>query len=132
MKRSEPPPIATWMLEHCTAGDFDEALAGDLCESYSSGLSDGWDWGQGFAACAVSWSENLRVRTPLLVFALLWSMPAPAWKVFIDGIEGAPILDRFSLPLGGFWIFPAFAGWLLLNATFLWAGMLVYLLILSI
>jgi len=58
MRRTEPPPFATWMLEHCTAGDCDEALAGDLCESYSSGLSDGWYWRQVFAACAVTWSES--------------------------------------------------------------------------
>jgi hypothetical protein len=125
MSRTEPPPIATWMLEHCAGGDCNEALAGDLREGFSSGLSEGWYWRQVIAACAVAWSESLRVRTPLLIFTLLWSMMAPAWKVFIDGIESAPL---FRLPevFGGLWIFPAFAGWLLLNGTFLWAGILVY------
>jgi hypothetical protein len=116
------------MLEHCTAGDFDEALAGDLCESYSSGLSDGWYWRQVFAACAVSWSESLRARMPLFVFALIWSMMAPAWKVFTDGIESAPIFDRILPYFGPVWIFPAAAGWLLLNSIFLWTGICVFIL----
>jgi hypothetical protein len=132
MRRTEPPQIATWMLEHCAVGDCNEALAGDLREGYSSGLSNGWYWRQVFAACTVSWSEALRVRASLLIFTLLWSMMAPAWKVFIDGLESAPIIDRALLPLGLFWIPLAFAGWLLLNATFLWTGMLVYILTLSI
>ena len=34
MKRIEPPPLAAWMLEHWTAGDRDDALAGDLLESF--------------------------------------------------------------------------------------------------
>jgi len=28
MRRAEPPPIATWMLEHCAVGDCNEALTG--------------------------------------------------------------------------------------------------------
>lgn len=131
MKRTAPPSLATWMLEHCTVGDCNDALAGDLLEGYSTGLSDGWYWRQVFAACVVSWSETLRVRTSLLIFALLWSMLAPAWKVFISGIEDAPTLDRIWQPLGGFWILPAFAGWLILNSTFLWAGIIAYFLTLS-
>jgi hypothetical protein len=120
------------MLEHCTYDDCDEALAGDLLEGYSAGLSDGWYCRQVFAACAVSWTEALRARKSMLIFALLWSMMAPAWKMFLDGIEGAPIFDTIFQPMGGFWLFPALAGWMLLNATFVWAGMLVYILAFSI
>jgi hypothetical protein len=132
MKRTAPPLFATWLLEHCTLGDSNEALAGDLLEGYSAGLSDGWYCRQVFAACAVSWSEALRVRASMLIFATIWSMMAPAWKVFIDGIEGATIFSTVLQPLGGFWLLPAFAGWLVLNGTFLWAGMLVYIFALSI
>jgi hypothetical protein len=71
MKRTAPPPLATWMLEHCTIGDCNEALAGDLLEGYSAGLSNSWYWRQVFAACAVSWSEVLRVRASLLIFTLM-------------------------------------------------------------
>jgi len=129
MKRTAPPPLAAWMLENCTAGEFDEALAGDLCEGYSSGLSDGWYWRQVFAACAVSWSECLRARMPLFAFALVWSMLAPAWKVFTDGIESAPVFDRIWPYFGPVWFFPALAGWLLLHSIFLWAGIFVFILV---
>jgi len=128
MKHAEPPSVAAWMLEHCTAGDFDEALAGDLCEGYSSGLSDRWYWRQVLAACAVSWSASLRAHMPAFVFALLWSMMAPAWKVFTDPLESAPIFDRILPWFGPVWVFPALAGWLLLNSIFLWTGILVFVL----
>jgi len=130
MKGTAPPSFATWMLEHCTYGDCNEALAGDLLEGYSAGLSDGWYCRQVFAACAVSWTEAISTRKSMLIFALLWSMLAPAWRVFIDGIENfwmsSPMFERIFLPLGGFWIFPAFAGWLALKSTLLWAGIIVY------
>lgn len=132
MKRSAPPLFATWMLEHCTYGDCDEALAGDLLEGYSAGLSDGWYWCQVIAACSVSWTEALRARKSMLIFALLWSMLVPAWRVFIVGIEDAPVVDSMSQSLGGVWIFAALAGWMILNATLLWGGILVYILTLSI
>jgi hypothetical protein len=132
MRRTEPPPIATWVLEHCAVGDRNDALAGDLREGYSSGLPVGWYWRQVFAACAVSWTECLRLRTPWLIFALLWSVLAPAWKVFIDGIESAQVFDRLLQPFDGLWILPAFAGWVILNSTFLWVGILVYILTLSV
>lgn len=128
MRRTEPPPIATWMLEHCAVGDCNEALAGDLREGYSSGLSDGWYWRQVFAACAVSWSESLRARIPLLAFALIWSMMAPAWKVFTDGIESALSFDRILQSFGPVWVFAALAVWLVLNSIFLWAGISVFIL----
>ena len=131
MKRTEPPQFATRMLEHCTPADRHEVLSGDLLEEFRSGRSEAWYWRQVFAACAVSWTESLRARIPLFVFALIWSMLAPAWKVFIDGIESAPIIDRILDPLGILGAPPLLAGWLLLNGSFLWAGMLVYILTLS-
>ena len=131
MKGTEPPPLAARMLEHCTPSGGNEALAGDLLEEFRSGRSDGWYWRQVLAACAVSWTESLRTRTTLLIFALMWSMLAPAWKIFIDGLENAPFSDRILLSSGGFWILPAFGGWLVLNSTFLWAGIIVYTLTLS-
>ena len=128
MRRTAPPPLATWILEHCTAGARDEALTGDLFEGYSSGLSEGWYWRQALSACAVSWSESLRARIPLFVFALIWSIMAPAWRVFTNRIESAPIFDRILPYFGPVWFLPAVTGWLLLNSIFLWTGIFIFIL----
>ena len=128
MRRTEPPPLAAWMLEHARPGDSDEALAGDLLEGFRAGRSEAWYWRQTLAACAVSWSQSLRGRAPLLVFAVLWSMLAPAWEVFLDGVESAPNLVRIWPYFGPVWFIPALAGWLVLNSIFLWAGILVFIL----
>jgi len=60
MRRLEPPSAATWILEHLTPPDRDEALAGDLLEDFRSGRSDGWYWRQAFGACASGWVQYLR------------------------------------------------------------------------
>jgi hypothetical protein len=126
MSHREPPPIAVWMLEHMTSGDRDEALMGDLLEVFRSGRSNGWYWHQAIAACAVSWFESLRVRTPLLVFALLWSMAAPAWNTICIMVESDRIEDRFCSIFGPFWILPALIAWTILHSIFLWGGLLIF------
>jgi len=93
MRRTEPPTLATWMLEHCVPADHADALAGDLLEDFRTGRSDGWYWRQTLSACAVSWAEGLRARMPLVLFALLWSMLAPAWNAFVDGLDNAFVFD---------------------------------------
>lgn len=128
MRRTEPPPLATWILEHGIPGDYDEALAGDLLEDFRSGRSDGWFWRQALAACAVSWGQSLRARIPLLVFALLWSIPAPAWKVYTDSVRNAPVFARIWPLFGPGWVVLAFVLWLALNAAFLCAGVFIFLL----
>lgn len=128
MIRREPPPQATWMLEHLTSDTRDEALAGDLLEEFRSGRSSAWYWRQVLSACLVSWSKSLAVRAPLLAFALLWSTLAPAWKIIVDEIADAPVFTSLWHVLGPLWLPFAFAGWIALQATFLWAGILAYLL----
>ncbi len=126
MRRREPPPLATWMLEHLTPGDRDEALGGDLLEDFRIGRSEGWYWRQVLAACSISWLQGLRARASVLFLATLWSMLAPAWKVVCDRIQGSPSLEHLWQMAGGFWVLPAFAIWLALHTCFLWAGVLFY------
>ena len=47
------------------------------------------------------------------------------------GFENAPFSDRILLFSGGLSDYPAFGGWLVLNSTCLWVGILVYILTLS-
>ena len=126
MSHRDPPPIAVWMLEHMTSGDRDEALTGDLLEVYQGGRSNGWYWHQAMAACAVSWFECLRVRTPLLVFALLWSLAAPAWNTLCTLVESDRVQNQFCSIFGTIWILPALIAWTILHSIFLWGGLLVF------
>jgi hypothetical protein len=118
MHRTEPPPQATWLLEHLTSGARNDALAGDLLEEFRAGRSHGWYWRQVSNACLVSWTHSLALRGPMLVFALFWSALAPAWEVVVDRLWKSEV--AFAWPA-------ALVGWIALNATFLWAGVLVYL-----
>ena len=126
MRRREPPLLATWMLEHLTPAGGDEALGGDLLEEFRRGRSDEWYWWQVLSACSVSWLNSLRARGSLLVFALLWSILAPAWNVLCDRIADSAIVNKLWQFVGGFWIFPALAGWIVLHSAFVWGGMLIF------
>ena len=128
MYRREPSRQATWVLGHLTTGPRDEALAGDLLEEFRAGRSSGWYWRQVLSACIVSWSKSLVMRAPALAFALLWSTLAPAWKILVDGIVDSPVFASLWDALGPLWLPFACAGWVALHATFLWAGILAYLL----
>jgi hypothetical protein len=119
----EPPPLATWMLEHLTPAGRDDALAGDLLEVFRSGRSSGWYWRQVIAACAVAWFRSLRTRLPLLVFAIVWSALAPAWVAVVAGVCNRPLI---ASTLHSQWPLAA-AAWIVPNSVFLWTGMLIYI-----
>ncbi len=53
MKRSEPPALATRLLEMIASAPHGDALAGDLIEQYRQGRSRAWYWRQVFSALAV-------------------------------------------------------------------------------
>ncbi len=128
MRRREPPPLATWMLRHLTAGDPDEALDGDLLEEFRLGRSDAWYWRQVLAACAVTWARSLRERSSLLIFALIWSGLAPAWTLIVDRIEAYSFGQVWKMS----WPFPIlaeFTAWMTMDVVFLWAGILLYILV---
>ncbi len=130
MTLREPPQIAVWMLEHMTSGVRDEALSGDLLETFQRGRSDGWYWQQVVGACVVSWFESLRARASMLVFAILWSIMAPAWNVLCQNVESGKLSTRFDnemiVKLGPFWLIAALIGWIVIHAIFLWGGLLIF------
>ena len=126
MRRREPPPTALWMLEHLIPAERNEALAGDLLEVFHGGRSTGWYWRQVCAACMVCWYEDMRARASLLIFALMWTMMAPAWNSFCIWFEDLRPPDQLLSGFGGGWVFPALFLWIILHSLFLWTGILLF------
>lgn len=127
MESAEPPRLARWLLEHCSAPGRDEALAGDLLEELRAGRSPEWYRRQALNAVTVSWMRVLGARGMLFLFAVLWSSLAPAWKVFTDHLQDQPVFTEIWSKFGSIWILPAFALWVALHSAFLWIGILIYL-----
>ncbi len=128
MLRNDPPPLATWILEHCVPPRRDEALAGDLMEDFRAGRSDAWYWRQALAACGSSWWKYFEDRGAMLLFAVLWSTTAPGWTAILDRAVNQTRIS--GSVLGMDWPFAeltTFAVWFLLNLVFFWAGITVFL-----
>ena len=127
MKRTEPPQLAMWMLEHGIPGDCDEALAGDLLEDFRSGRSEGWFWRQALAAWFVGWLKYLSRRRFLLIFAAFWSTLAPAWTAIVDSIEHSRRLLNPAWSASH--LFSMFWLWAAMNVAFIWTGMLLFVVV---
>jgi hypothetical protein len=74
---SQPPTLAVFLLRHLCPKDNQEALIGDLLESFREGRSDGWFWRQVLIAVLAGVSKVLRLHWPQICFAaagtaLLW------------------------------------------------------------
>jgi hypothetical protein len=127
VKLNEPPRLAQWALQHCTPPGRDDALAGDLLEEYCAGRSSSWFWQQVLCAIGIGWIRVLGARGMLLLFAVLWSSLAPAWTVLLNHAIRRPNPSeqfwRMDAPFAGL---GSFGLWLLLNTSFLWAGILLY------
>lgn len=62
LKLSLPPGLATWLFNHLTRREHQEALAGDLLEEYGRRRSDIWYWRQVLVAIAADFATELRFR----------------------------------------------------------------------
>jgi hypothetical protein len=129
MRRIEPPAIATWLLEHLTLGERNDALAGDLLEDFRSGRTAGWYWSQVLVAIALGWFRHALAHPSVLAFATLWSVAAPSWFVYTDKIQNDAttlhgLLSRLDFP----WSMLGYFGWsLTVSLTFIWTGIALYL-----
>jgi hypothetical protein len=125
MKSTRPPSIATWVLEHLTFGDRNDALSGDLLEEFQSGRSSGWYWRQVLAAIATSYLREVRTRALVVVFAALWIVPAQTWWSF--AMWSAAHCAGFIFP----WPYSTFLGAAIVVFQSLWAGLALYVLLYS-
>ena len=128
MRRTEPPSIATWMLEHLPPGRSNDALAGDLLEGFRCGRSRGWYWRQVFSAIAIRCSREIHNHGNVMLFAALWSLLAPAWLLLIGNTEERFNFSERIWQMDWPWSTVCDVGLLLAaNVLFIWAGILLYL-----
>ncbi len=76
MKTSQPPILATRLLERLASGPHGDALAGDLIEQYRQGRSAAWYWRQVLLAVVVGLAKDrtlggLAILGSLLVLLLM-------------------------------------------------------------
>jgi hypothetical protein len=128
MKPTEPPSLATWILENMTPGERNEALAGDLLEHFRCGRPARWYWRQVLVTVTLAGHREFLKRRTVFVFAAGWSMLAPAWLLTIAGFE-----DRFNFierTSRMDWPWTNICDWGLLlaaNLIFIWTGIVLYL-----
>jgi hypothetical protein len=70
MKRSKPPALATWLLEHARFSTTD-VIAGDLLEEFNRGRSAAWYWRQALVAIVVGCASEVRHHRVLAARAIL-------------------------------------------------------------
>lgn len=128
MTPTNPPRIATWLLEHMPPSEHDDALAGDLLEEFRCGRSTRWYWRQVLAAIAIGCCRNVLNHRTVLAFAALWSMLAPAWLLTVANIEEHFNFNQRIWQMDFPWSTVCDVGALLAaDLIFIWAGILLYL-----
>ena len=127
MSSRNPPRIATWLMEHLTTAERDEAIAGDLEEEFRGGRSTAWYWRQALAALAREWCRSVWRRREAMLFAAIWSLLSPAWRLeFLRHFRNGrldDILWRLPFPWSTICAFALGAGG---DMVFIWLGVLVY------
>ena len=127
MRKAAPPLVAAWLLEHLTIGPRNEALVGDLCEEFRSGRSTGWYWRQVTLAIAVGIYRAIGNYGAAALFALMWSMLAPAWVLIVAGVEQQWDLNARFYRMNWPWSTVCDLGALLLaDLIFIWIGVVLY------
>jgi hypothetical protein len=119
--------LATWVLEHLSAGIDGKALAGDLLEELAAGRSAGWYWRQAACAVAVNAMVASRVYALPMIFSAGWSLLYEGWMAIGRGVF-APTILSYSRLLE--WPYSALLEpvlGILPVIVFVWTGLLVYL-----
>jgi hypothetical protein len=71
MRTSQPPILATKLLERLTSGPHGDALAGDLIEQYREGRAASWYWRQVLLAIVVCLAKDRTLGGPAILGSLL-------------------------------------------------------------
>jgi hypothetical protein len=130
MKPAMTVGLATWMLEHLTFGRDNESLSGDLLEELRAGRSAGWYFCQVSMAIGIGVCEAIREYASSLLLSASWSTLYPVWR-FIGRNRLVHAAPGRWVALG--WPYSTMrnlADGILPAVTFVWVGLLVYLLLL--
>ena len=128
MKPGHPPAIAAWLLDHLAFTGRNEALAGDLQEEFQQGRSNGWYRRQALSAIAIGFFKLARAQSPAVLFALLWSVPVPAFQFYL--FRGMETTRLFASTVQLDWPWSALGTMAIdlgPHQLLVWTGLLVYL-----
>lgn len=132
MRPKDTSAIATWMLEHLTLGDENEALAGDLLEELRHGRSKAWYWRQVLVVIVLGFTSELRTRWPAVVYAALWSAPQPAYSFYVvRRIQVSSFVTREWQLAWPYSTLCDLAFTIVSNVLYIWLGLALYFLALS-
>ena len=130
MHGTEPPRIASWIIERFMPEGCDEALRGDLLESYRAGRSRAWYWRQVIEAVLIAWIQNYIRHRFVILFAAAWCTLSPAWTLILRRLQNEHNLGGLIWRLPWPWSTVSSFGFSTLMALlFVWAGALVYILL---
>ena len=93
MRTSNPPIVATWLLERLYTSAKSESLIGDLAECYGHGRSATWYWRQVLPAIALSFCKEVRGHILLAIRAVVTGWAA----FFMFRFISFGMLSRFHL-----------------------------------
>lgn len=104
MRPTEPPAIATWLLEHI--GRKNQSLTGDLLEEYRQGRSVAWYWRQVTIAIVLGRSkEVLLVLGMIALYRIATHIPIPGANAQLLALLGHPAtrsrISMYDLITGG-------------------------------
>jgi hypothetical protein len=127
MNRTDPPRFATWILEHLMTAESNQALDGDLMESFRAGRSASWYWRQVFSAIARRFIRSLFRHRFVLIFAAAWAMLSPAWFLILIRLQNESNFGGFIWRMPWPWSTVGNLGLSTVMALlFIWAGVLAY------
>lgn len=122
MKRSKPPALATWLLEHARFTTTD-VIAGNLLEEFNKGRSAAWYWRQALVAIVAGCASEVRHHRVLAARAILITWAANYGALLLGRLEMIELSERHFLAYN-----PQLAVWAICFLGSLASGLIVALL----
>lgn len=109
MRSSEPPILASWLLEHIRFRNADDALAGDLLEEFRHGRPVAWYWRQVFAAIIIGYVHEVSNHWVLAIRAVVIGLTVNYGALLLSHDVFVSLYRHGVLNVGSF---SPFAAWI--------------------